>query len=71
MTCKVTLIDKPALYPILDELLAIPRHEFLGLNIQMKASHIDKKTAIVKDYPPSLLTICLINKAYVIDLLAC
>lgn len=62
------LIDKIGQLEILDEILALPDNEIVGINVQMNADVLNDNYSI-DVFGPSLLTLGSTFKIYIIDFL--
>ena len=53
---------------ILNELAKLEPNEFVGINVQMKPDQFQDDRQEIEVFGPSLLTLCTIDRAYIIDL---
>lgn len=65
---EIVLIDKPQHLNLLDELAQLKQDDFVGINVQMKPDRFQDDRQEIEVFGPSLLTLCTIRRAYIIDL---
>ena len=67
-SAEIILIEKPQQLELLNDLASLEPNEFVGINVQMKPDQFKDDRQEIEVFGPSLLTLCTIDRAYIVDL---